>query len=224
MIFTKIKQMKNYLLLLLAAFALTACKKNTTEAKEAGEKNNIDNSTGTELLLNIADSYVTYNGTKKIGGGHNGKVILKEGKFLVKDNQLVDGEFIIDMNTITNEDLPEDKKADLVGHLKGADFFDVENFPTAKFSILSVSGVKEDGMFDISGNLTIKNTVKEITVPAAITVDGSSVSLSSTFSIDRTDFNIVYGSNSDKNPSVADLAKDRIINDAVELSIVAQSK
>ena len=49
------------------------------------------------------------------------------------------------------------------GHLKGADFLDVEKYPTIVFTLKSV---KEDGndKFKAIGDLTIKDVTKEITL------------------------------------------------------------
>jgi len=43
----------------------------------------------------------------------------------------------------------------LIGHLKAADFFDTENFPTAIFKITKVNGN------EVFGNLTIKGKTNE---------------------------------------------------------------
>jgi len=47
------------------------------------------------------------------------------------------------------------------GHLKGADFFDAEQFPTVKFVSTSVAKVG-DHQFTVVGNLTIKETTKSV--------------------------------------------------------------
>jgi polyisoprenoid-binding protein YceI len=47
------------------------------------------------------------------------------------------------------------------GHLKGADFFDAEQFPTLKFESTTVTKVG-DHQFTVTGNLTIKETTKSV--------------------------------------------------------------
>ena len=46
----------------------------------------------------------------------------------------------------------------------------------------------------VTGNLTIKGITKSISFPAQISVSGDKVSAKASITIDRTDFNIQYGS------------------------------
>jgi polyisoprenoid-binding protein YceI len=54
--------------------------------------------------------------------------------------------------------------ADRDGHLRSGDFFDVERFPTMSFTSTSVAR-DEDGVWQITGDLTIKDVTKSITIP-----------------------------------------------------------
>lgn len=47
------------------------------------------------------------------------------------------------------------------GHVKSADFFDVETFPTLTFASSAVSGDQED--FELTGELTIRGIAKTVT-------------------------------------------------------------
>jgi polyisoprenoid-binding protein YceI len=51
------------------------------------------------------------------------------------------------------------------GHLKGADFFDTEKFPSISFSSTSYTK-KSDEEFTLAGNLTIKDVTKPVTLTA----------------------------------------------------------
>lgn len=53
------------------------------------------------------------------------------------------------------------------GHLKTDDFFNAEKFPTIKFQSTSFAKVG-DGHFKIKGNLTIRDTTKEVTIDAVL--------------------------------------------------------
>lgn len=55
--------------------------------------------------------------------------------------------------------------ADRDAHLKSADFFDAENFPKLTFS---GNGLKDlgDDLFELTGDLTIKNVTKPVTLQA----------------------------------------------------------
>ena len=168
--------------LVLLASVLTACKgekKEKVEAKEAvkvevnvAELNNVDTSV----------SVLNWKGTKP-GGAHNGTVALKSGGLLVEDGKLINGEFVIDMTTIVNLDIPADKEgnAKLVGHLSNEDFFEVDAYPISKFVITNVEEV--EGKLAVTGNLQIKDVTKSITIPATIsTENGVTVFTSESFS------------------------------------------
>ncbi len=48
------------------------------------------------------------------------------------------------------------------GHLQGADFFDAEKFPTLSFA--SASFTKKDDVYALTGDLTIKDVTKPVTL------------------------------------------------------------
>jgi Uncharacterized conserved protein len=87
---------------------------------------------------------------------------------MLDNTTLKGGSFVIDMSTINVLDIPADKKgnADLRGHLSAPDFFDVAKYPTSKFVITSVED-KGDKLH-VTGNLTIKDVTKSITIPATV--------------------------------------------------------
>lgn len=54
--------------------------------------------------------------------------------------------------------------ADRDGHLRSGDFFDAETYPTMTFTSTSVAR-DEDGVWQITGDLTIKDVTKSVTIP-----------------------------------------------------------
>ena len=62
-----------------------------------------------------------------------------------------------DIETATIDTKNEDRD----NHLKSADFFDVENFPSIKFQSTSIT--KSGGDYKITGDLTIKDVTKPVT-------------------------------------------------------------
>ncbi|CAM1373293.1 YceI family protein [Tenacibaculum xiamenense] len=209
-------------ILAIAFVALTAvsCKndKNKVEAKEevkdVKKVENVINS----YKANVAESTVTWKGSKPTGS-HDGVVSLQNGVFDIENGTLKAGEFTIDMNTISCTDLEAGNgKEKLEGHLKNADFFDVAKFPTAKFEISSSE--TKGGKLHVTGNLTIKEVTKSITIPVTVTEqDGLATLKSDTFSVDRTDFGVTYSS---KKFDAA--LKDKFINDLMEMSFEIKAK
>ena len=209
---------KVILSLLVVASVLTACKENKkekTEVKKAvevkatiSELNNIDTTV----------SVLNWKGNKPTGS-HDGTVVLKSGGLLVENGKLTQGEFIIDMNSIKNVDMAgRDGAGKIEGHLKNADFFDVTLYPTAKFVITKVEEI--EAKLSVTGNLTIKNVTKSITIPATIsTENGVTTFTSETFNIDRTDFGVTY-----KSKKIDAALKDKFINDLMEMSFVVKTK
>lgn len=210
---------KIILLVAITATVFASCigeKKEKTAIKEAvkvtvnaEDLNNVD----------IAASVLNWEGSKQPTGSHNGTVALKSGGLLVEAGTLTQGVFVVDMNTITNTDMAGSEGASKIeGHLKASDFFDVAVYPTAKFVITSV--VDTEGKLAVTGNLTIKNTTKSITIPATIaTTDGITTFKSETFTIDRTDFGVVYASK-----KFYAALKDKFINDLMEMSFSVVTK
>ena len=74
---------------------------------------------------------------------------------------------------------------------------------------------KKDGKWMMAGNLTIKDQKKNIQFPVSYTQDGTTLKLTSEpFTIDRTHWNVNYGSK-----SVFDDLGDKFVNDDIELTV-----
>jgi polyisoprenoid-binding protein YceI len=134
---------------------------------------------------------------KKVTGKHDGIVTMKEGNLEYTDGMLSGGSFVVDMTSIAVKDLQGNMAGKLEGHLKSVDFFDVENHPTATFTITKVvpRGVK--GEYKVEGDLTVKGITESIKVPVIKLQegeDGIATTESITLVLDRTDYNVRYGS------------------------------
>ena len=75
-----------------------------------------------EKQINTQASNIAWKG-KKVLGSHSGTIDLKEGKLTLENDEIIGGEFVMDMTTITVTDLKGDDKAGLEGHLNSDDFF-----------------------------------------------------------------------------------------------------
>ena len=167
--------------------------------------------------VDLTTSMMTWKGTKPTGE-HNGTVALKSGGLVVENGVLKEGEFVIDMSTIKNLDMAGSAGAGKIeAHLKNADFFDIAVYPTSTFVITSVLEVEAN--LAVTGNLTIKDVTKSITIPAKISSeDGVTTFTSALFNIDRADFNVKYGSK-----RWIEGLKDKFIDDLVEMSFVVKT-
>lgn len=161
---------------------------------------------------------------------HNGTLQVKDGTLKVENGQVVGGTFTIDMTTIDDQDLPEDgdfNQAKLEGHLKSEDFFHVEKYPTATFTITSVKEAganNESGASHmVSGNLNMRGVEKNVTLPANINVGDETVSVETPeFVIDRTQWQVMY--NAANGTNVESLAKEQLIDNNIKLEIDLEAK
>ena len=159
--------------------------------------------------INIEKSDVTWTG-KKIGGSHTGHVDIKSGFLVLGKHVIEDGEVVINMNSITNTDLKDPgTNAKLVGHLKSDDFFSVEKYPTAFFKITDATTFKK-GEAAVTGKITIKGKTEEI----SFNVKQSGHTYTATVNIDRSKFDVRYGSK-----SFFDNLGDKAIDDIFTLEI-----
>ncbi|MCB0383559.1 MAG: YceI family protein [Psychroserpens sp.] len=165
--------------------------------------------TASEKKVNIKDSSITWKG-HKVTGTHDGTINLSEGTLMFDDNNnLTGGTFTIDMTSITVTDLEAGSgKEKLEGHLKSDDFFGVSNHKQAMFTINKVDG--NNGTYRVYGDLTIKG----ITKPATFQMTVKDNTATASFKIDRTKFDIRYGS-----ASFFDDLKDKAIYDEFDLNV-----
>ncbi len=200
-----------------ASTILVSCTGEKKEKVSVEAPKKVETTTSELNNVDTTVSVLTWKGTKPTGA-HNGTVALKNGSLLVEEGILKGGEFTVDMSTIKNVDMIGTKgAANIEAHLKASDFFDIEVYPTAKFTITSVD--ETDGGLSVTGNLTIKDVTKSIRIPASISQeDGIITFTSETFSIDRADFNVKYGSK-----KWFENLKDKFIDDLVEMSFVVKT-
>ena len=201
-------------------FAATA-KPASADKKAAGPLKNEPR----VVTLDTANSKVMWEGSKIVGGSHNGTIKISEGKLWVKSkkvgkemvDEITGGEFVIDMNSIANEDLKDPEYNNkLVSHLKSDDFFAVAKNPNAKFVIKSVQGST------VVGALTMREATHDVTINADIKFDKDrkvwTATTTKPVSLDRTKWGVMYGSKKINLKA----AQDKIIKDEmiVKLDLV----
>lgn len=167
-----------------------------------------------EVKVDTDSSQIAWVG-KKVTGQHNGTVNIKEGALEMENGQVTGGSFTIDMTTINVLDLEGEYKDKLMGHLRSDDFFSVEDHKTAKFTITSIDKSEAtDATHFVAGDLTIKGITNKITFPANVTVENGKANAKASFALDRTKWNVKYGSG-----SFFDGLGDKMIYDDFELTI-----
>lgn len=143
----------------------------------------------------------------KVTGSHEGTINLKSGFLTFSDTKLVGGEFVMNMLTIETTDLTGEYKGKLDGHLKSDDFFSVEKHPNATLVITKVEASGKNS-YKVTGDLTIKGIKNAVTFD--LSVYGNKAN--ATLKIDRTKYDVRYGST-----SFFDNLKDKAIYDEFDL-------
>lgn len=190
---------RSLFLMMALGFVVSSCAEAPEGEKvEANEAKAVDTEKAAEaktLAVDLASSKVEWVGNK-VSGSHNGDMKLQSGELQVKEGQLIGGSFMLDMASISVLDLDEESgKAKLEGHLKTGDFFEVEKFPTATFTITSVEAVEgEEGVTHrIEGNLKMRDIEKSVTIPANVSLDDSGLKASTPqFTIKRSVWGIDF--------------------------------
>lgn len=168
--------------------------------------------------VDVASSNIVWTGYK-VTGQHTGTVKVKSGSLQFTNNQLSGGSFEIDMNSITDTDLDAEYAGKLVGHLKSDDFFGVEKYPTAKFVVTRAIPQDTKGNYKIIGNLTIKQTTKEIKFAANLTESNGAVTATGKIVVDRSEYDVRFGSG-----SFFDNLGDKTIFDEFDLNFALKAK
>ncbi|MBQ4802057.1 YceI family protein [Aquimarina sp. MMG015] len=167
---------------------------------------------GNSLKIDKENSEIRWEGFNKLHtSGHYGTVDFISGEFFKEKEKVTGGEFIINMNTIANIDGGYSEM--LVDHLKNSDFFDTENFPVAKLSIVNVT-YNDDSNALITADLTIKDVKQPIEFEANIKYNNSKLIFISKFIIDRTRWNITYASG-----SIFGNVKNNLLSDEIHFEV-----
>jgi polyisoprenoid-binding protein YceI len=149
----------------------------------------------TTLNVDIKKSTVAWHG-KKVTGEHNGTVELNKGNLIFDGKKLTGGLIEVDLTSIKNLDVTDEGyRNKLVGHLKSDDFFNVEKYPTATLKITKATP-KGGNQYDLTGDLTIRGKTAPVTFPATVTLDGNNATATATVVVDRSKYDVKYGSKS----------------------------
>ena len=208
------KNILNLFVLATVGIAIVGCKKKADEATTTEAENvAVAQMDAVKYMANAEESTIEWQGYKPTGT-HKGTINIESGTLSMNGGTIESGTFLIDMTSIKESE----SNARLEGHLKGPDFFDVEKYASAVFEITGLTTTDDKAM--LSGNLTLKDTKNNVTFPVTVSEDGDAVTLTSeVFTIDRSKWNVQYGSK-----SFFDNLGDKFINDDIELKIIIKAK
>ena len=171
-----------------------------------------------KFQIQNAASTVNWTG-KKILGLHTGNINIGSGFLELTNGLITGGEIRIDMTSIVITDIEDiQTNSDFLAHLQNDDFFSVDKFKTAK---LEITGSQEAGnhQLKVSGNLTIKDTTHPVSFDAKVEIFTNYLHSLGEIIIDRTMYNIRYGSG-----KFIDNLGDKLIYDdfVLQFKLVAQ--
>lgn len=166
-----------YSFIFLAALAMTLFSFNTAKVEVA--------------KVDLGASKVEWKASK-VTGKHNGTIAIQDGDLTFTDGTLSGGSFTMDMGSIACTDLEGAMAGKLEGHLKSPDFFAVEEFPTSTLVIKNVFSRGTMGEYKVVADITIKGMTKEVKFNTMLKDGAAQASIV----LDRSDFNVKYGSGS----------------------------
>ena len=142
---------------------------------------------------NTQKSLINWTG-KKVTGSHTGTINLSGGNLELEDGSITGGSFDIDTRSIVITDITDpETNAQFAGHLFNDDFFAVDKFPTANFTIINSTPVMGN-RYKIDGLLTIKDITHSLSFEAKVDVQENTVSAVGEIIVDRTKYGIKFGS------------------------------
>ena len=150
----------------------------------------IESNSQTLLKINTEKSTLKWIGEKITTSQHSGSLDFKSGEMTFKGGLVVSGNFIVDMTSISVEDISGSGKKRLEGHLKSDDFFSVDKHDKA---LLSIKGSKKtDKGFLVDANLTIK----DLTHPIQFNMVSIEGGYNADLVFDRSKYNVRFRSGS----------------------------
>ncbi|MDA9312680.1 YceI family protein [Vicingaceae bacterium] len=195
---------------IIAIATMVACGGAADKSKEVSEETEVIVEEVTEETVNVNanESSVMWMG-QIIGGikSHNGTVKVTEGLLTLKGDEIVAGNFTVDLTSMNpvdsnyTEDQPSEK---LVGHLSSGDFFMTDSFPTASFVVTSA----DMAAMTVTGDLTVRGVTNSETIND-VAVDTEAGTAIGSLTFDRQKYNVAFSTG----------AKDFVLSDDIELTI-----
>ena len=160
--------------------------------------------------ININESKIKWIGKEITTKIHFGSLKFNIGKIILNNDQIIGGDFSVDMKSLVDEDLSGKSKQYLENHLKSDDFFGVEKYPTASLNISSSNKISNN-KHKINGILTIKN----IAHPISFVLTFNDLGAFAKMTFDRSKYDVKYRSAS----FFSDLG-DKLIYDNIDVEVI----
>ena len=161
--------------------------------------------------VNLEESSVKWTGEQLSGKSHYGTLSFKSADLSFSDEKLIGGTFIVDMTSLSVDDLTGRGKKSLEGHLKSDDFFSVDNFNFSELKLKNITMISEKE-YSTTGDLTIKGYTHEAKV--SFYAEEGSKNMIAKLIFDRSKYNVRYGSG-----SFFENLGDKLILDDIELEV-----
>jgi len=208
--------MKKILLILFLFLAGCGTKKDTEISSNFSNKISPEQGVYSVIIDETELSWIGKELSTKI---HTGTLNLSKGLIQVDNDKTITGNVTINMSTINVTDLQGRAKEMLEGHLRSADFFEVENFPEATISFKSKSFNKLKNQINFEGELTIKNISNPILFNATLLESSPYLKAKAMLSFDRSKYNVRFRSG-----SFFENLGDKLILDDIAVNITLVTK
>ena len=200
---------------LLSATAIVAATFASCGGGATDGDGTVADSTATVMsyTVDLATSKVIWAGTAVGIKTHTGTLNFASGTFTTDKGVLTAGDFVVDMKNYAMTDTnyaPDGSengtKANLMGHLMGADFFAVDSFPTATLKITSVTGNTATADLTVRGKTNSETITDIVITPNAA---DSTVKAMGKLTFDRQKYGVTWDSGS----------KDYVVSNDIVLAI-----
>lgn len=174
---------------------------------------------GKTMKLNTEKSTIFWTG-KKLTGQHTGTLNFNKGNVTVSNGMLTSIKTNLNMESIIVSDIEDPEyNTKLTRHLHSPDFFSTEEHPVGKFESTSITPIEgatgREHNITVKGNLTLKGITKPVEFPAFVKINDNQLVANGEITIDRSKWNIRYGSD-----SFFEGLGDKAIYDDIELNFV----
>ena len=210
-LFLHFNMMKKILLILFLFLAGCGTKKDTGISSNSSNK--ISPEQGVYSVV-IDETELLWIGKELSTKIHTGTLNLSNGLIQVDNDKTITGNVTINMSTINVTDLQGRAKEMLEGHLRSADFFEVENFSEATLSFKSKSFNKLKNQINFEGELIIKDISNPIIFNATLLESSPYLKAKAILSFDRSKYDVRFRSG-----SFFENLGDKLILDDIDVNI-----